>query len=139
MSWNFVNGCSQNSNSFLKEEVLMSFLAYPATEDQKKWSTIIGELAQTFAQRAAIDEWEGQFHQENFVDLHRAGYLALTVPRELGGQGASLLDAVLAQYRLAQGDGSTALVAGMHLNHMARLAEGRTEFSDLFKHICHKV
>jgi alkylation response protein AidB-like acyl-CoA dehydrogenase len=63
----------------------------------------------------------------------------LTVPRELGGQGASLLDAILAQYRLAQGDASTALVAGMHLTHMARLAEGRTEFSPLFKHICHEV
>jgi len=88
----------------------MSFLTYPATEEQKRWSTVIGELAQTFAQRAAVDEWEGQFHQENFVDLHRAGYLALTVPRELGGQGASLVDAVLAQYCLAQGDASTAPV-----------------------------
>lgn len=117
----------------------MSFLTYPATEDQKKWSTIVGELAQTFAQRAATDEWEGRFHAENFVELQRAGYLTLTVPCELGGQGASLLDAVLAQYRLGQGDGSTALVAGMHLMHMARLAEGRTEFSNLFKHICHEV
>lgn len=117
----------------------MSFLTYPATEDQKKWSTIIGELAHTFAQRAAVDEWEGQFHPENFADLHHAGYLTLTIPRELGGQGATLLDAVLAQYRLAQGDASTALVAGMHLNHMARLAEGRTEFSPLFKHICREV
>ncbi len=117
----------------------MSFLTYPATEEQKKWSAIAGELAHTFAQRASADEWEGQFHPENFADLHRAGYLTLTVPRELGGQGASLLDAVLAQYRLAQGDGSTALVASMHLAHMARLAEGRTEFSDLFKQICHEV
>ena len=117
----------------------MNFLTYPATENQKKWFTIIGELAQTFGQRAAIDEWEGHFHQENFTDLHHAGYLTLTIPRELGGQGSSLLDAVLAQYRLAQGDGSTALVAGMHLTHMARLAEGRTEFSDLFKDICRAV
>jgi alkylation response protein AidB-like acyl-CoA dehydrogenase len=117
----------------------MSFLTYPATEDQKKWSAIIGDLAHTFTQRASIDEWEGQFHKENFSDLHRAGYLTLTVPRELGGHGASLLDAVLAQYRLAQGDGSTALVAGMHLTYIARLAEGRTEFSTLFKQICHEV
>jgi alkylation response protein AidB-like acyl-CoA dehydrogenase len=117
----------------------MSFLTYPATEEQKKWSAIIGELAHTFAQRASVDEWEGRFHQENFADLRHAGYLTLTVPRELGGQGASLLDAVLAQYRLGQGDGSTALVAGMHLTHMARLAEGRTEFSDLFKQICYEV
>ncbi len=117
----------------------MSFLTYPATEEQKKWSVVIGELAHTFAQRASVDEWEGRFHQENFADLQQVGYLTLTVPRELGGQGASLLDAVLAQYRLGQGDGSTALVAGMHLTHMARLAEGRTEFSDLFKQICYEV
>lgn len=117
----------------------MSFLTYPATEDQKQWSAIIGNLAHTFDYRASIDEWEGRFHKENFGDLHRAGYLTLTVPRELGGHGASLLDAVLAQYRLAQGDGSTALVAGMHLTYIARLAEGRTEFSPLFKQICHEV
>jgi alkylation response protein AidB-like acyl-CoA dehydrogenase len=117
----------------------MSFLTYPATEDQKQWSAIIGNLAHTFAHRASIDEWEGQFHKENFDDLHHAGYLRLTVPRELGGHGASLLDAVLAQYRLAQGDGSTALVAGMHLTYIARLAEGRAEFSPLFKQICHEV
>src|SRR5256885_12438225 len=117
----------------------MSFLTYPATEDQKRWSAIVGELAHTFAQRASVDEWEGRFHTENFDDLRHAGYLTLTVPRELGGQGASLLDAVLAQYRLAQGDGSTALVAGMHLTFIARLAEGRTEFSTLFKQICHEV
>jgi alkylation response protein AidB-like acyl-CoA dehydrogenase len=117
----------------------MSFLQYPATEDQKKWSAIVGELANTFAQRASVDEWEGQFHAENYADLRRSGYLTLTVPRELGGQGASLLDAVLAQYRLGQGDGATALVAGMHLVHIARLAEGRTEFSALFTQICREV
>jgi alkylation response protein AidB-like acyl-CoA dehydrogenase len=117
----------------------MSFLLYPATEEQKKWSAISDELAHTFAQRAAVDEWEGRFHPENYTDLRHAGYLTLTVPRELGGQGSSLLDTVLAQYRLAQGDGATALVASMHLTHIARLAEGRTEFSPLFREICRAV
>ncbi len=117
----------------------MSFLAYPATAYQKKLVALAAELADTFATRAAADEWEGHFHLENFADLRRAGYLTLTVPRELGGQGASLLDVTLAQQRLAQGDASTALVASMHLTHVARLAEGRTEYSELFKRVCRAI
>ena len=117
----------------------MSFLAYPATENQKKWATILSELAQNFSQRAASDEWEGQFHQENYADLRRTGYLTLIMPRELGGEGASLLDAVLTQYYLGQGDASTALVMSMHLIHMARLLEGRVIYNDPLKKICAAV
>lgn len=102
----------------------MSFLAYPATENQKKIVAVAGELADVFAQRAAKDDWEGHFHRENFEDLHRAGYLALTVPRDFGGGGASLLDVVLAQERLARGDASTALIASMQLINVARFAYG---------------
>ncbi len=117
----------------------MSFLAYPVTDEQKRLVSSAGELANTFACRAALDEWEGHFHLENYEDLRRAGYLSLTVPQELGGQGASLLDVMLAQYRLAQGDASTALVVSMHLIQLARLTEGRGEYSELVRHICSAV
>lgn len=101
----------------------MSFLAYPVTEQQKKLFGIAGELAETFAKRAAKYDWEGRFPIENYEDLRQSGYLTLTVPRDFGGWGASLLDVVLAQFRLAQGDASTALAVSMHFTNVTRLAE----------------
>jgi alkylation response protein AidB-like acyl-CoA dehydrogenase len=117
----------------------MSFLAYPATEQQKKLCTIAGELADVFAKRAAEGDWEGRFPLENFDDLRRAGYLTLTVPRELGGWGASLLDVVLAQFRLAQGDASTALAVSMHFTNVMRLIEELPSDDQALQQICHAV
>jgi alkylation response protein AidB-like acyl-CoA dehydrogenase len=120
----------------------MSFPAYPQTERQKQIITIAQELAETFAQRAAQDDWEGKFPFENYADLQRSGYLTLTVPREYGGWGADVLEATLAQYYLAQGCASTALVMGMHLTHIARLYEGQKDQSspgEIFERICHAV
>jgi alkylation response protein AidB-like acyl-CoA dehydrogenase len=118
----------------------MTFLAYPETEQQKKILALTGELADTFAERAAKHDWEGSFPYENFVDLHRAGYLKLTVPRELGGWGAPLPDVILAQQRLAQGDASTALVTSMHLAHVARFMHApKGKFSEFFTRICRAI
>jgi alkylation response protein AidB-like acyl-CoA dehydrogenase len=117
----------------------MSFLSYPVTDEQKTLMNTTGALADVFAERAAHYDWEGRFPRENFVDLHRAGYLTLTIPRELGGQGASMLDLVHAQCRLAQGDASTALVASMHLMHIGRLVEGRNEYPEVVRRVCQDV
>src|SRR5690348_4622219 len=117
----------------------MSFLSYPVTDEQKTLMKTTGALADVFAERAAQYDWEGRFPRENFVDLHHAGYLTLTIPRELGGQGASMLDLVHAQSRLAQGDSSTALVASMHLMHIGRLVEGRNEYPEVVRRVCQDV
>jgi alkylation response protein AidB-like acyl-CoA dehydrogenase len=118
----------------------MTFLAYPETEQQKKILALTSDLADTFAERAAKHDWEGSFPYENFADLHKAGYLTLTVPRELGGWGAPLVDVMLAQERLAQGDASTALITSMHLSHVARFAEVLAgQSSDFFTPICQAI
>lgn len=118
----------------------MTFLAYPETEQQKKILALTGELADTFAERAAKYDWEAKFPYENFVDLHRAGYLTLTVPRELGGWGASLPDVIMAQQRLAQGDASTALVTSMHLAHVARFSHTTDgKYSEFFTRLCSAI
>ncbi|GCE27482.1 putative acyl-CoA dehydrogenase YdbM [Dictyobacter alpinus] len=114
----------------------MSFLSYPTTDEQKKLLETAGALADTFAARALEHDWEGRFPLENFHDLHRAGYLTLSLPRNLGGQGASLLDLVHAQYRLGQGDASTALVVCMHLTHIGRLVDGRAELPPVIVQLC---
>jgi alkylation response protein AidB-like acyl-CoA dehydrogenase len=55
------------------------------------------------------------FFAEDLDELRDAGHLRLLVPRELGGSGASLADAVRAQHLLAQAAPATALGVGMHL------------------------
>ncbi len=117
----------------------MTFPAYPLTDRQKQLVTMAGELADTFAQRAAAHEWEGSFPYENYKDLQQAGYLRLPVPRDFGGLGADLLEAVLAQQRLAQGDGATALVMSMHLANIVRLGVNVTGSNELFAQICQAV
>lgn len=117
----------------------MSFLAYPTTSTQKELLALVGNLADTFAKRADEYDWEGRFPLENFEDLRRSGYLALVVPSDLGGRGASLLDVLHAQYRLAQGDASTALITSMHMLHVARLVDGRSEYPPLVERICRDV
>lgn len=117
----------------------MGFFSYPVTDEQKELLTITGTLADLFGERAAQYDWEGRFPLENFTDLHHAGHLTLTIPRELGGRGASMLDLVHSLYRLAQGDASTALVTTMHLMHIGRLVEGRREYPAVVRRICQDV
>lgn len=117
----------------------MSFLSYPATEQQHKLLALAGELADVFAQRATEHDLAGTVAYENFADLRTSGYLTLTVPRDLGGWGASVLDVTLAQQRLAQGDGATALITSMHLVNVARLVEARESAPEFVEHICKAV
>jgi alkylation response protein AidB-like acyl-CoA dehydrogenase len=83
---------------------------------------LAGSLADRFAERAPEHDREGTFPFENYEEMREAGYLGLTVPEELGGRGASLYELILAQERLAMGDGSTALAVNMHVSPIAQLA-----------------
>jgi alkylation response protein AidB-like acyl-CoA dehydrogenase len=121
----------------------MVFSRYPATDRQQQFVAISGELADTFAKRANKNDWAGNFPYENYRDLAQAGYLKLTVPRELGGWGADVLEVVLALTRLAQGCPSTALVTTMHLTNLARIEAGSRENDPaaraLFARICRAI
>jgi alkylation response protein AidB-like acyl-CoA dehydrogenase len=83
---------------------------------------LAGSLADRFAERAGEHDREGTFPFENYEEMREAGYLGLTVPEELGGRGASLHELILAQERLAMGDGSTALAVNMHVSPIGQLA-----------------
>src|SRR5262249_53454506 len=54
--------------------------------------------------------------------MREAGYLGLSVPAELGGMGASLLEMCMAQERLAGGCAATALAVTMHISPVGQLA-----------------
>src|SRR5690348_13819239 len=47
-------------------ELSMGFSLYPATERQKQFVALAGELADTFAKRASENEWAGRFPYENY-------------------------------------------------------------------------
>ena len=49
----------------------------------------------TFRERAAGWDATEQYPWDNVKDLVRAGFMGLTIPREYGGAGASILDVLL--------------------------------------------
>ncbi|HTE81632.1 MAG TPA: acyl-CoA dehydrogenase family protein [Reyranella sp.] len=72
-------------------------------------------LLQGFAKRVGEYDRENRFFAEDFEDLRKAGYLTMSVPRELGGQGLSLADVCKRQRRLAYHAPATALGINMHV------------------------
>ena len=111
----------------------------PTTDRQAGFVALGERLAERIAPRAAAHDRENTFPFENFDDLREAGYLALSVPTEYGGAGASALDVARAQERLARGDGSTALAATMHLALIGRLAATRPWPESIFARVCREV
>ena len=74
-------------------------------------------LAKTIAKeiepRAGMADKLAALPVEDVRLLQETGYTGLSVPKEFGGYGYSLLDCVAAQVQLAQGSSSTAMVAAM--------------------------
>ena len=71
-------------------------------------------LADIRARAARVDA-ENVFAHEDLEMLRDRGYLRILVPTELGGLGATLLEAAQAQMVLAKASPSTALALNMHL------------------------
>ena len=84
------------------------------TPSQRKWYDLAASHADTFAQRAAEYDLEGKFPFENYAEMKESGYSSMPIPADCNGGGADLLDICIAQNRLAQGDGATALAVNMH-------------------------
>jgi alkylation response protein AidB-like acyl-CoA dehydrogenase len=71
-------------------------------------------LLETFRSRAAGYDRDNRFFQEDFDDLRAAGYLLMSVPKELGGLGYSLAEVSRETRRLAMYAPATALAMNMH-------------------------
>ena len=95
---------------------------YPRTERQAEILAMAEELSAIAAGNAPKHDREGTFPHDTFDAIRETPYLALTVPAESGGGGAGPLETMLAQEVLARGDGAVALVASMHLGHVAGIA-----------------
>jgi alkylation response protein AidB-like acyl-CoA dehydrogenase len=71
-------------------------------------------MLERFRARAPTYDRENRFFQEDFDDLKAAGYLTLTVPKELGGLGFSLHEVAHVTRRVAMYAPATALAMNMH-------------------------
>ncbi len=100
------------------------------TAHEQRFIDLAATLADEFAQRAARYDEEEAFPYENYARLRESGYSIMTIPEELGGLGASMLQRIKAQERLAQGCGATALAINMHLNAIGLLIDFWRKFKD---------
>ena len=100
------------------------------TPREQRFIDLAASLADDFAQRAAQHDEEGSFPYENYARLKESGYTVMTIPEELGGGGASLLERIKAQERLGQGCAPTALAINMHFNVIGLLVDLWRRFHD---------
>src|SRR4029434_2000615 len=73
-------------------------------------------LGRQFAEYSARHDRDGTFVDEAYAVLRESGYLALAVPTELGGMGATIGQVAMAQAEMARYDSSAALAVAMHLH-----------------------
>lgn len=66
------------------------------------------------AEHAARHDREGSWVAESFEHVRNSGLLAIGVPTELGGEGATISEIAAVQRELAHHCGSTALASAMH-------------------------
>lgn len=93
----------------------MSVIASERTAaDRDELVARVRALGPAFAQRAVRYDLDASFPHENFADLREAGLLALCVPAEHGGLGASFADYARVSAEIGRYCGSTALTFNMH-------------------------
>jgi alkylation response protein AidB-like acyl-CoA dehydrogenase len=85
-----------------------------STEQERELVAWAAELGAVIRDDSARHDDEGTFVHEAYEVLRQAGYLALAVPAELGGRGATIRQVAMAQRELARHCAATALASVMH-------------------------
>lgn len=98
---------------------------YPVTERQTEIVALASRMAVVAAEHAGRHDRDNTFPFDTYDALRASGYLALAIPEEFGGFGATPLELMLAQQTLAWGDGSVALSSTMHHLQTAGVANNR--------------
>jgi acyl-CoA dehydrogenase len=87
----------------------------PVRPDDTRFVGLAAEIGAVAAEHAAGHDRDATFVTEAYAAMRSSGYLALAVPEDLGGLGATMRQVCYAQAELARHDGATALAATMHL------------------------
>lgn len=112
---------------------------YPQTDRQAGFIDLGRRMGVIAGEQADAHDKNNTFPHDTFAALRESGYLALTVPVEFGGPGASPLEVMLAQEELARGSGSVALGVTMHLGAMGGVSDSRSWPTALLERIFHEV
>lgn len=90
------------------------------------------ELVKPFKDRALEHDLAGTFPYENYADLRRVNFPALTIPKRYGGAEISLVEMLRLQSEIAKQDGSTGLAIGWHMGISKSLGESRAWDESLY-------
>ncbi|MET0326904.1 MAG: acyl-CoA dehydrogenase family protein [Ilumatobacteraceae bacterium] len=82
--------------------------------DQRSFVERAAACAPLLEQHAAGYDRDGTWVHDSFEHIRQAGLLAIAVPTELGGDGATISEVAAVQRELAKSCGSTALASAMH-------------------------
>lgn len=113
--------------------------SYVKNDRQKQLLEMANTLSDSFSKRAEKIDKEGRFPFENFEELKKSGYVALTVPEKFGGEAIDLYEFVMLQERIATGDAATALSIGWHLGLMLEMRDEQTWSDDVFERLSNLI
>ncbi len=88
-------------------------------EVEQTWTELAAELGETFAAAAAEHDAGNRFVGDNYAALREHGLFRLSIPRELGGGGATYAEVAAIVRELGRHCGATALSYSMHTHPVA--------------------
>lgn len=108
----------------------MSKRLFIKTDEQRQWLAKLATVEQSFKDRAQQIDEDSVFPFENFKKLREIGYTKITLPKEFGGEGLSVYDAILLHETLSSYCGSTGLAASWSIQNIGEIFENRYWQSD---------
>ncbi|MDN4492074.1 acyl-CoA dehydrogenase family protein [Ureibacillus aquaedulcis] len=95
------------------------------TEQQRVWLEKLASIEKKIKSNAQEIDEQSSFPHEHIHELRKIGYTKLTLPKELGGEGFNVYEAIALQETLGSYDGSTALATGWTLLTVGELFENK--------------
>ena len=112
---------------------------FQLSQDQQRLQQRCLDLAADFSTRSSEHDRDASHPTENYDRLRQEGFLELTIPRSLGGAGASFLDHTIAYEALGQGCPSTALAFNMHASVVMPVLESTEVSTDTKRRVADLV
>ena len=109
------------------------------SEEHRRLRERCETLAADFATRSSLHDRDASHPTENYDRLRQEGFLELSVPKELGGEGVGFLGHTLAFEALGQGCPSTALSFNMHASVVMPLLDSPQVTPQAKRHVADLV
>ncbi|MEK3764574.1 acyl-CoA dehydrogenase family protein [Solibacillus sp. FSL K6-4121] len=103
----------------------MSKELFIETDEQRQWLEKLETISESIKQLAQQTDEQATFPFENFQKLREIGYTKITLPKEYGGDGFTVYDALLLHETLASYCGSTGLAASWTIQNVGEIFENR--------------